>query len=109
MSQSNYIVAAIAIAFMVYITVKGSLSNYITLLTGGAGFGEDVASAGNPEQQTASVDQSTGSPPSTETAENETSGSGAANVPLTILQQVARAGGPADEVLDAVSMFGLIG
>lgn len=103
MSQSNYIVAAIAIAFLVYVTVKGSLANYITLLTGGAGFGQDTASAGNAPQQTASVD---GAASQTETAANAEPEADPTAAPLTILQSVMKAGGPADAVLDAVAMFG---
>lgn len=47
MGQSNFIAASIAVAFLVYITAKGSLPKYLSLLTGASGFGNDTASAGN--------------------------------------------------------------
>lgn len=112
MSQSNYIAAALAIAFLIYITMRGSLTKYITLLTGGAGFGQDTASAGNEPQKTANVD-GTPAPSSAGgvvqaagAAVNAATSGDATAAPLTILQSVIKAGGPADAVLDGVQMFG---
>ena len=45
MGQSNYIAAAIAIAFFVYITARGSLANYLGIMTGSGGFSSDKANA----------------------------------------------------------------
>jgi guanyl-specific ribonuclease Sa len=115
MGQSNYIAAAIALAFIVYITMKGSLSKYISILTGGGGFAQDTASAGNTPTQTAQANTSASQSSATasnSSGQSSSSGSNAsdtaanATAPLSILQQVTAAGGPADALLDGVKMFG---
>lgn len=51
MGQSNYIAAAIAIAFLVFITARGSLAKYLDLLTGMSGKGQDISTAGTAKTQ----------------------------------------------------------
>jgi hypothetical protein len=47
MQQSNFIFGMMLLAFIVYITVKGQLQNYITLLRGGAPTGGTTVNAIN--------------------------------------------------------------
>lgn len=105
MSQSNYIAAAIALAFIVYITMKGSISKYIEILTGGAGFQQDTASAGNAPQQTADANGTTPAAPA-ENASGKPDDTKAPE-PLSLLQQVMKADGPANDILGTVKLFNI--
>jgi hypothetical protein len=108
MSQSNYIAAALAIAFLVYVTMKGSLAKYIALLTGGVGFGQDTASAGNSPQAT--VDASNGSAPAEGGKDDEkpsatSDGTPSLTNPLTFMSKIPHAvggamGGDPQEFMD---------
>jgi hypothetical protein len=106
MSQSNYIAAAIAIAFIVYITVKGSLPKYLGILTGSGGFGTDTASAGNTPQKTASAATNSDTK-SSDTASSAASTADAASTAATAANAVV--GGDAGAILDGVHMFDLAG
>lgn len=103
MSQSNYIAAALALAFIVFITMRGSLTKYINILMGTGGQVADADVAGGEP----SKDVATGETPPASNAEDEEQSS--AEPALTLLQQVVKAGGPADDVLDGVKMFDLAG
>lgn len=77
MGHSNFIAAAIAIAFLIFITAKGSLAKYIAMFTGSAGTGSDTtntAGATNADAAPAGTAQSE----SGDAFANGSSGGGAA-------------------------------
>lgn len=108
MSQSNYIAAALAIAFLVYVTMKGSLAKYIALLTGGVGFGQDTASAGNSPQETkpSGSEGTSGSAGASDEKPSATSdGAPSLTNPLTFMSKIPHAvggamGGDPQEFMD---------
>lgn len=102
MSQSNYIAAAIAVAFLVFITAKGSLSKYISLMTGGEGFGQDTAAAGTTTTAEQAVSATKGATDAKQ-GDVDTSSKTPSAGPLDLLNTVLSAGGPADDILGGVA------